>query len=73
MSGVADGGDGGAGRLEVGDVELDRVAGDLARDLLGALDVEVADPDLGALGREPGGDRGADAARAPGDQRLTSL
>ena len=29
------------------------MTGDLAGDALGALDVDVADPDLGALGREP--------------------
>ena len=60
-------------RLEVGDVELERVAVDLAGDLLGALGVDVADPDLGALGGEPRGDRGADPAGAAGDQRLSSL
>ena len=59
-------------RLEVGDVELDRVAADLAGDLAGALEVEVADPDLGALGGEPRGDRGADPAGAAGDQCLAS-
>ena len=59
--------------LEVGDVELDRVAGDLAGDPLGALDVDVADPDLGALGGEPRRDRGADPAGAAGDQCLPPL
>ena len=49
------------------------MAGDLAGDPLGALDVDVADPDLGALGGQPRGDRGADAAGAAGDQRLSSL
>ena len=57
----------------LGDVELDRVAGDLAGDLLGALDVDVADPHLGALGGEPAADRGADAARSAGHQRLSPL
>ena len=73
MSGVADRLDRRLGGLELGHVELERVAGDLAGDLLGALDVDVADPDLGALGREPRGDRGADAAGASGDQCLSSL
>ena len=49
------------------------MAADLARDPLGALEVDVADPDLGALGGEPRGDRGADAAGAAGDQCLPSL
>ena len=65
--------DRGLGGLEVGDVELERVAVDLAGDALGALGVDVADPDLGALGGEPRRDRGADPAGAAGDQRLSSL
>ena len=60
-------------RVEAGDVELERVAVGLARDPLGAGDVDVADPDLGALGGQARRDRGADAARAAGDQRLPSL
>ena len=48
------------------------MAGDLAGDPLGALDVDVADPDLGALGGKPRRDRRADAAGAAGDQRLPS-
>jgi hypothetical protein len=49
------------------------MAGDLPGDPLGAHAVDVADPDLGALGGEPRGDRGADAAGASGDQCLPSL
>ena len=40
---------------------------------LGALSVEVADHDLGALGSEPRRGRRADPAGAAGDQRLLSL
>ena len=61
------------GGLEVGHVELERVAVDLAGDPLRALGVDVADPDLGALGGQPRGDRGADPAGAAGHQSLSSL
>jgi 8-hydroxy-5-deazaflavin:NADPH oxidoreductase len=37
------------------------------------LEVHVADQDFGSLGGEPRRDRGADPARAAGDQRLASL
>jgi hypothetical protein len=69
----ADGLDPRLGGLKVGHVELQPVAGDLAGDPLGALDVDVADPDLGALRGEPRGDRRADAAGATGDERFSSL
>ena len=58
---------------EVGDVELDRQPGDLARDLGGALEVQVADGHLGALGGEPPRDRRADPAGAAGDEGLLAL
>src|SRR4029077_7944422 len=61
------------GRLEVGHVECQRVAVDLARNTLGALRVDLADPDLGALRRGPRGDRRADPAGPAGDQCLSSL
>src|SRR5690606_1544176 len=35
--------------------------------------LDVADPDLGPLGREAGGDRRSDAARSAGDKGLSSL
>ena len=57
----------------IGDVEARRLGADLGGDPLGAVDVDVADHDLGALGGEPARDRGADPARAAGDQRLSAL
>ena len=65
--------DSGPGGLEVGHVELDRVPVDLSRNALSAVGVDVADPDLGALGGEPSSDRGADPAGATGHQSLSSL
>jgi len=49
------------------------VAVDLAGNLRGARGVDVADPDLGALGGEPSGDRGADTTGSAGHQSLSSL
>ena len=61
------------GRVGIGDVEVDRLGAGLGGDARGALVVDVADEDVGALGGEPGRDRLADPARAAGDQRLASL
>ena len=48
--------------------QRDRAAAELGGRLLGELDVDVADRDLGALPHERGGGRAADAARAARDR-----
>ena len=62
-----------AADVGVGDVEARGRRADLGRDRAGALVVDVADHDVGALGGEPARDRGADPAGAAGDQRPSSL
>ncbi len=49
-------------RLRVGDIGRDGIPPELARGLLGGLQLEVVDDDLGPLLREPPRDAGADAA-----------
>ena len=66
-------GDDVAGGSRLGDVEPGGVAPISAATVAGALDVDVADHDHGPLGGEARRGRGADPARAAGDQRRSSL
>ena len=54
--------------LARGHIALHGPASDRGGSLLRRGEIEVRDHDVGALGREPGRGRGADSARAAGDQ-----
>jgi hypothetical protein len=57
----------------VGDVQWGGLGADLRRDRPRAVDVEITDHHVGALGRKPRRDRCADPARAACDKRASAL
>jgi len=60
-------------RLRLGDVQRGGLGADLAGERPGAVEVEVSDHDVGALGGEPCAGRRPDPARAAGDEHLLTL